>query len=79
MLVLDYILSLSVVELVTHIIGCCLLVQFAKFLFFVTWNVIKEVIPLNDILTKYTQSSNSSSECWAVITGATDGIGLGFA
>ncbi len=46
-----------------------------KLLFFTIWNIIKELIPINNILKKY---QSKDKESWAVVTGGTGGIGLGF-
>ena len=46
-----------------------------QYLLHVTWNLIKWILPKTNLLQKY---SNGKEECWAVVTGATDGIGLGF-
>jgi 17beta-estradiol 17-dehydrogenase / very-long-chain 3-oxoacyl-CoA reductase len=46
-----------------------------KFLIFVIYAIVKLFLPMPDLKKRYTHSDKSS---WAVVTGATDGIGLGF-
>lgn len=77
MQVFQYIMQLTLCQFVYYTLLSYYLVQLAKLLILTLWISIKELIPLNNVLAKY--SSPQSKECWAVITGATDGIGLGFA
>jgi hypothetical protein len=45
-----------------------------KFFLNLIWEVTKELIPTSQHLLKYGQNEGK----WAVVTGGTDGIGLGF-
>jgi 17beta-estradiol 17-dehydrogenase / very-long-chain 3-oxoacyl-CoA reductase len=47
----------------------------AKFVLVSLYEVFKYFIPSNDLLKRYCKSEGVT---WAVVTGATDGIGLGF-
>ena len=46
-----------------------------KWVLTVIYEVVKQLLPKKDILKRYCRSDKQS---WAVVTGATDGIGLGF-
>ena len=46
-----------------------------KYLVSIFWNVIKIFFLQVDLVKRY---SENKYETWAVVTGATDGIGLGF-
>lgn len=50
-------------------------VPLTKFVFLLVFTLIKQLMPIPDLLSKYCSSDKRS---WAVVTGATDGIGLGF-
>lgn len=47
-------------------------IYFILFLIKVLWSLLKLLIPAKNIRDSYGEN------CWAVVTGATDGIGLGF-
>jgi hypothetical protein len=47
----------------------------AKWLLTVIYEIGKQLVPAPDILKRYCRTDAQS---WAVVTGATDGIGLGF-
>ena len=46
-----------------------------KFLITVFYEVFKFFLPIPDLLKRYCRKD---AQTWAVVTGATDGIGLGF-
>lgn len=46
-----------------------------KFTTFVLKAIVKHLLPMPDLKKRYCHSDKQS---WAVVTGATDGIGLGF-
>jgi hypothetical protein len=46
-----------------------------KFVVILAYELLKQLIPPVDIVAKYCRKD---AETWAVVTGATDGIGLGF-
>lgn len=77
MIAFQYIMQLTLWQLVYHTILSYYVVQLVRFVIATMWILVKQAVPLNDVLGKY--STLESKECWAVITGATDGIGLGFA
>lgn len=47
----------------------------AKFTFIVLYEIFKQLLPPVDLVKRYCRPGQ---ETWAVVTGATDGIGLGF-
>ena len=47
----------------------------ARWLLIVAYEFVKQLIPTTDLLKRYCRTD---VETWAVVTGATDGIGLGF-
>lgn len=49
-------------------------IQVLKFILGFLWELIKEMIPLGASLDRYGRNTGR----WAVVTGGTDGIGLGF-
>jgi 17beta-estradiol 17-dehydrogenase / very-long-chain 3-oxoacyl-CoA reductase len=49
-------------------------VQILKYVSNLIWQIVKELIPLGSSLDRYGRKDG----CWAVVTGGTDGIGLGF-
>lgn len=64
-------LSITILYIGVFIFGYPLL----KFVLFVLYAVYKWLRPMPDLKRKYCGEENA---CWAVVTGATDGIGLGF-
>jgi hypothetical protein len=50
-------------------------VPLLKFAFLLVTTIVKQLTPMPDLIAKYCSPSKKS---WAVVTGATDGIGLGF-
>ena len=50
-------------------------VPLARLVYLLVVTAVKQLLPMEDILSKY---SSPSKRSWAVVTGATDGIGLGF-
>jgi len=46
-----------------------------KLVIFLAITFIKQIIPFPNLLHRY---CSTTKESWAVVTGATDGIGLGF-
>lgn len=51
------------------------LIQVVRFLLIFCWEIVKELIPFGPgTLDKYGRKEGK----WAVVTGGTDGIGLGF-
>lgn len=46
-----------------------------KFVLFTLWAVIKYLMPYPNLKGRY---CSGGKESWAIVTGATDGIGLGF-
>lgn len=55
--------------------GIFVAVTLANFVFLLVFTIIKQLTPMPDLLSKYCSPDKRS---WAVVTGATDGIGLGF-
>ena len=47
--------------------------QLIKFLYGVAWNLTKEILPSSSMQKRY-----AKEDSWAIVTGGTDGIGLGF-
>ena len=46
-----------------------------KWVVVVVYEIVKQMLPASDLLKRYCRKDGQS---WAVVTGATDGIGLGF-
>lgn len=57
------------------VLGIFAAVPVTKFVFLLVFTVIKQLMPMPDLLSKYCSHEKRS---WTVVTGATDGIGLGF-
>jgi hypothetical protein len=55
--------------------GIFVAVPLVRFVLLVGVTIVKQIMPMPDLLGKYCSSEKRS---WAVVTGATDGIGLGF-
>ena len=50
-------------------------IPISKFVLVVVYELLKQLVPPTDIVARYCRKDE---ETWAVVTGATDGIGLGF-
>ena len=58
MIALDYIWTLTLWEFIYHTIGCYYHVLLARFIIATIWTLIKVVIPLNDVLKKYSSTDS---------------------
>lgn len=62
---------ISIIQLIVNFIGGFILFRFGVTF---VWEIVKEIATGFEHLTKYGKKEGN----WAVVTGGTDGIGLGF-
>ena len=58
-----------------HFLALVVVWPLAKAMLTVIYEVGKQMIPPTDLVARYCRKD---AESWAVVTGATDGVGLGF-